>query len=42
MLYVAAQLSLPDLLASGPKTSEHLAQAMGVHAPSLHHLFGLW
>ena len=37
-LYVAAQLGLPDLLASGPKTSEHLAQATGAHAPSLHRL----
>jgi hypothetical protein len=37
-LYVAAQLGLPDLLASGPQTSEHLAQAAGVHAPSLHRL----
>ena len=39
-LYVAAQLGLPDLLASGPQTSEHLAQATGAHAPSLHRL--LW
>jgi hypothetical protein len=37
-LSVAAQLGLPDLLASGPKTSAHLAQATGVHAPSLHRL----
>src|SRR5215470_6878903 len=37
-LYVAAELGLPDLLASGPQTSEHLAQATGVHAPSLHRL----
>jgi len=37
-LYVTAELGLPDLLASGPQTSEHLAQATGVHAPSLHRL----
>jgi hypothetical protein len=37
-LSVAAQLGLCDLLASGPQTSEHLAQAAGVHAPSLHRL----
>jgi len=37
-LYVAAELGLPDLLASGPQTSEHLAQATGVHAPSLRRL----
>jgi hypothetical protein len=34
-LYVTAQLGLPDFLASGPQTSESLAQATGVHAPSL-------
>lgn len=37
-LYVTAQLGLPDVLASGPQTSESLAQATGVHAPSLHRL----
>jgi orsellinic acid C2-O-methyltransferase len=37
-LSVAAQLSLPDLLASGPKSSASLAQAAGVHDPSLHRL----
>lgn len=37
-LYVAAELNLPDLLTSGPKTSAHLAQATGVHASSLHRL----
>ena len=34
-LYVTAELGLPDLLASGLQSSEHLAQATGVHAPSL-------
>src|SRR5262245_55955576 len=38
VLYVAAQLGLPDVLASGPQTSEYLAQATGVHAPSLRRL----
>jgi hypothetical protein len=37
-LSVAAQLGLPDLLASGPKSSKSLAQVTGVHAPSLHRL----
>ena len=37
-LYVTAQLGLPDFLASGPQTSEYLAQATGVHAPSLRRL----
>jgi orsellinic acid C2-O-methyltransferase len=37
-LSVAAQLGLPDLLANGPQTSAHLAQAAGVHAPALHRL----
>ena len=37
-LYVTAQLGLPDFLASGPKTSEYLAQATGAHGPSLRRL----
>ena len=37
-LSVAAELGLPDLLASGPQSSASLAQATGVHAPSLHRL----
>lgn len=37
-LYVAAELGLPDLLASGPQSSASLAQARGVHAPSLRRL----
>src|SRR6516162_8443819 len=37
-LYVAAELGLPDLLASGPQSSASLAQATGVHTPSLHRL----
>jgi hypothetical protein len=32
-LAVGAQLSLPDLLASGPKTSESLAEAAGGARP---------
>lgn len=35
---VAAELQIPDLLASGAKTSAELAQASGAHAPSLHRL----
>jgi hypothetical protein len=37
-LSVAAQLGLPDLLASGSQTSEYLAQVAGVHAPALRRL----
>jgi orsellinic acid C2-O-methyltransferase len=37
-LYVAVRLSIPDLLASGPRTSDDLAQAAGAHPPSLHRL----
>lgn len=35
---VAAELSLADLLASGPKSAEELAAITGSHAPSLHRL----
>src|SRR5262245_35977950 len=35
LLYVAAKLGLPDLLADGPKTSEELAALTGAHARSL-------
>jgi len=35
---VAAELGLPDLLASGPRKPEELASAMGCHAASLHRL----
>jgi hypothetical protein len=34
----ASALSLPDHLASGPKTAEELAQAAGAHARSVHRL----
>jgi hypothetical protein len=37
-LYVATELGLPDLLASGPQSSASRAQATGAHAPSLHRL----
>jgi hypothetical protein len=37
-LYVAAELGLPDLLASGPQNSTSLAQATGVHALGSGHL----
>jgi SAM-dependent methyltransferase len=33
--YVMARLGIPDLIASGPRTAEHLAAASGAHAPSL-------
>lgn len=35
-VHIAAKLGLPDLLQSGPKTAEELAQATGTHAPSLY------
>jgi len=37
-IYVFAELGLGDQLAGGPKTSQELAAATGVHAPSLHRL----
>lgn len=37
-VYVAAELRIADVLASGAKTSEELARATGTHAPSLHRL----
>ncbi|HEV2713987.1 MAG TPA: methyltransferase [Terriglobales bacterium] len=38
MLYVAAKLGLPDLLAEGPKTAEELANAANAHGSSLYRL----
>jgi ubiquinone/menaquinone biosynthesis C-methylase UbiE len=35
-VYIAAKLGLPDLLQSGPKTTDELAQATGTHPPSLY------
>src|SRR5580704_17083600 len=35
---VAAELRLADLVQSGPKTAEQLANAAGLHAPSLYRL----
>ena len=37
-IYVPAKLSIPDLLASGPKTSAELASDCGAHAPALERL----
>lgn len=37
-LYVATKLGIPDLLNTGPKTHEELAQATSTHAPSLFRL----
>ena len=37
-VYVIAKLGIPDVLKSGPKTSEELASATNVHAPSLFRL----
>lgn len=37
-IYVAAKLGLPDLLTNGPRSSDELAQATNVHAPSLYRL----
>jgi hypothetical protein len=38
MVYVVAERGIADLLADGPQTSVELAQAAGVHEPSLHRL----
>jgi len=35
---VAAEFGVPDLLKSGPKEIEQLAERTGVHAPSLYRL----
>jgi hypothetical protein len=37
-IYVAAHLGLGDLLADGPQSVAHLAEATGTHAPSLYRL----
>jgi hypothetical protein len=37
-IYAAAKLRIPDLLASGPKTSAELAADCGAHAPALERL----
>src|SRR5262245_35425082 len=36
--YVAAELRIPDLLATGPKSADELARATGCHPPSLRRL----
>jgi len=36
LVYVAAELRLPDLLAEGARSAQELAPATGTHAPSLH------
>jgi O-methyltransferase domain/Dimerisation domain len=36
LIYAAAQLGLPDQLASGPKSAAALAVPLGAHPPSLH------
>ena len=36
LVYVAAELKLPDLLAAGARSAGELAPAMGAHAASLH------
>jgi IclR helix-turn-helix domain len=38
MLYVVAERGIADLLADGPQTSVELAQATGLHEPSLYRL----
>jgi SAM-dependent methyltransferase len=38
VIYVAAKLSIPDLLADRPRTSEALAAATDTHAPALYRL----
>jgi hypothetical protein len=37
-IFVAAELGIADLLASGLRTAHELASAAGAHAPSLHHV----
>ncbi|HEY3579773.1 MAG TPA: methyltransferase dimerization domain-containing protein, partial [Pyrinomonadaceae bacterium] len=37
-LYVAAKLGIADLLQSGPKTVQELAEATNTHAPSLYRI----
>src|SRR5438045_6138680 len=36
LIYVAAKLSIADLLKGGPKSVDALAEATGAHAPSLY------
>jgi O-methyltransferase len=36
LVYAAVKLGLPDRLATGPATAEHLAVALGLSAPHLH------
>ena len=36
LVYLAAELKLPDLLAEGARSARELAAATGAHAPSLH------
>ena len=38
MVGVAAELGLADMVQTGPKTAEQLAEAAGLHAPSLYRL----
>ena len=38
LVYLAADLKLPDLIAGGPRTAEALAQATQTHAPSLYRI----
>ena len=38
LVYLAAQLKLPDLLAEGPKTAEELASLSSTHGPSLYRI----
>jgi hypothetical protein len=40
-IYVAAKLGISDLLKDGPRTSEELAQATGMQAPSLYRVLRL-
>ena len=40
-LYVMVKLGIPDLLASGPSSSDALAQATGTHAGALYRVLRL-
>jgi len=37
-IYVAAKLGIADLVKTGPKTADEVADATGMHSPSLHRL----
>jgi hypothetical protein len=36
LLYLAAKLKIPDLLADGPRSSQELSEILNANAPALH------